>query len=205
MRLLPWIAALSLTAWASSAQAALSPELLAQLQRGGLFLYFRHFDTEGADDARPVIGDCSTQRNLSERGRAQAQATGAALRALKVPVGRLLSGRYCRNSESARLLLGRVTPTAQLDNPYFRDPTAANRALTMRNLRAVLAQPPLAGTNTVIVTHEQLLRLTTGWMLAEGEAAVLRAGRDGTFQVLGRVTPAQFQAAGAARQTGQKR
>lgn len=172
-----------------------SPALLSQLRAGGLVLYFRHFDTEGADAPGVTPGDCSTQRLLSAQGRANARAVGSLLRELRIPIGTVLSGEYCRNQDSAALLAGRVTPTPALNNPYFRTGREADRIRVIGNLRAILRTPPRAGTNTLIVTHEQNLRLTTGWMLAEGEAAVLRPRPDGTFTVLARVTRAGWEAA----------
>lgn len=172
-----------------------SPALLSQLRVGGLVLYFRHFGTEGADTPNVTPGDCTAQRLLSTQGRAEARAVGSLLRELRLPLGTVLSGEYCRNRDSAALLAGRVTPTPALNNPYFRSGTGADRGRVVANLRALLGTPPRAGTNTLIVTHEQNLRLTTGWMLAEGEAAVLRPRPDGSFTVLARVTRAGWQAA----------
>ncbi|MPY67256.1 hypothetical protein F8S09_11215 [Deinococcus sp. SDU3-2] len=172
-----------------------SPALLAQLRAGGLVLYFRHFGTEGADAPDVTPGDCSTQRLLSAQGRAEARAVGGLLRELRIPLGTVLSGEYCRNRDSAALLAGRVTATSALNNPYFRTGTEADRRRVVTNLCALLSTPPRTGTNTLIVTHEQNLRLTTGWMLAEGEAAVLRPRPDGTFTVLARITRAGWQAA----------
>ncbi|WP_019588454.1 histidine phosphatase family protein [Deinococcus apachensis] len=178
-----------------SVPEGLTPALLAQLRAGGLVLYFRHFDTEGADASRVDLRDCSTQRNLSEPGRANAREVGQLLRELRIPIGTVLSGEYCRNRDSAALLTGWVTPTPTLNNPYFRTGTEADRQRVIANLRALLKVPPRAGTNTVIVTHEQNLRLTTGWMLAEGEAAVLKPAPDGSFRVMARVTRGGWAAA----------
>lgn len=186
---------LSSAAFAQTVPETVSPALLAQLRSGGLVLYFRHFDTEGTDAATVDPRDCATQRNLSEAGRTNAREVGRLLRDLRIPVGTVLSGEYCRNQESAVLLAGRVTPTPALNNPYFRTGTEADRQRVIGKLREVLRAPPRAGTTTVIVTHEQNLRLTTGWMLAEGEAAVLRPSPDGSFRVLARVTREGWRAA----------
>lgn len=196
----PFALGLSLLAVSALAQPpavpeGLTPALLDQLRSGGLALYFRHFDTEGADAPNVTPLDCTTQRNLSAQGRANAREVGRLLRELRIPLGTVLSGEYCRNRDSAALLAGRVTPTPALNNPYFRTGTEADRQRVTVNLRTLLRVPPRAGTNTVLVTHEQNLRLSTGWMLAEGEAAVLRPGADGTFTVLARVSREGWQAA----------
>lgn len=199
MRRVPAVLAL-LSLSTALAQSGTVPEgvtstLLSQLRAGGLVLYFRHFDTQGADAPNVTPRDCTTQRNLSDQGRANAREVGRLLRDLRIPLGTVLSGEYCRNSESAALLAGRVSPTPALNNPYFRTGTEVDRQRVVGNLRALLRVPPRAGTNTVIVTHEQNLRLTTGWMLSEGEAAVLKSAADGSFTVLARVTREGWRAA----------
>src|SRR5690606_29272996 len=42
------------------------------------------------------LGDCRTQRNLSEEGRADARRIGAAFRHYQVPVSGVWSSRWCR-------------------------------------------------------------------------------------------------------------
>src|SRR5215470_18139316 len=50
------------------------------------------------------LDDCTTQRNLDERGRAQARAVGEAFRQQRVPVDKILSSPWCRCLETARLM-----------------------------------------------------------------------------------------------------
>src|SRR5215213_10115288 len=53
------------------------------LRKGGYVALMRHADAPGGagDPAGFKLDDCSTQRNLSERGRAEAVAMGAQIRA----------------------------------------------------------------------------------------------------------------------------
>ena len=59
-----------------------SPRLGEQLKRGGLVLVLRHAATDQSkQDEDPVdLADCTTQRNLSAEGRAQARAIGRGAR-----------------------------------------------------------------------------------------------------------------------------
>ena len=50
------------------------------------------------------IDDCATQRNLDDKGRAQARALGAMFRAKRVRVGAVRSSPWCRCLETARLM-----------------------------------------------------------------------------------------------------
>src|SRR4051794_3837132 len=59
--------------------------LLEALRRGGYVMYMRHTTTDRSkDDHLPIrdFADCKAQRNLSERGRAEARAIGEEVREL---------------------------------------------------------------------------------------------------------------------------
>ena len=66
----------------------------------------------GTDPPGFRIDDCTTQRNLDDKGRAQARALGAAFRQHGVHVDKVLSSPWCRCLETAELLaLGPVEKT----------------------------------------------------------------------------------------------
>jgi hypothetical protein len=77
------IAAVALAATAALAPAQVPTQapaplegraLVAKLRQGGVTLYFRHVATDfSQNDERYVEGDCSTQRNLTDAGRADAR------------------------------------------------------------------------------------------------------------------------------------
>ena len=84
-------------------------ELLAELRKGGYVLYFRHAATDFSqnDERMKSYEDCADQRNLIDRGRADAREAGAAIRQLGIPVERVLASPFCRTVETAQLLFGR--------------------------------------------------------------------------------------------------
>src|SRR5262252_5701360 len=63
-----------------------SRQVLSELRHGGYVLYFRHAATDFSqnDERMKSYEDCTTQRNLVDRGRADARAAGAAIRELKI-------------------------------------------------------------------------------------------------------------------------
>ena len=81
------------------------PELLAALRAGGYILYFRHADTDHGqnDDRMTSVEDCTTQRNLTNRGRDHARAIGEVIRTLGIPIGAVLASPLCRTVETAVL------------------------------------------------------------------------------------------------------
>ncbi len=166
--------------------AAPNEEALWQaLRAGGVTALMRHAATN------PGIGDppgftleqCATQRNLSDAGRADARAIGAAFTRNKVTPGAVWSSRWCRCLDTARIAFGRVEPEPSLDS-MFND-EGSRSALKLRDLRARLAARR-DSTPLVLVTHDVNIRALTGQSLAQGEM-LLFTQRDGKLDVLGRI------------------
>jgi broad specificity phosphatase PhoE len=165
--------------------------LVGTLRNGGYTLVFRHAITDRTqtDTVPQVLEDCTKQRNLNEAGRAQAREIGAAILALKIPIGRVLSSPYCRTRETAMLAFGRVESTPLLDNAFIN---VERRAALEASLRQLVMENPAAGTNTVLVTHGDNMSRALGVSVAEGEAAIVRAEEGGGFTVIAEVTSEEW-------------
>jgi phosphohistidine phosphatase SixA len=183
-----WLPAAPLAA-ASEADA-----LWARLREGRHVLLVRHAAAPGVNDPPGFrLDDCATQRNLSAAGREQARRLGEAFRVRGVPVGRVLSSRWCRCIETARLAFGRTEPWPDLDS--LRAEAGAPGGQTARV--AALAGNRPEGGNLVLVTHQRNITALTGLSLAEGATIVLEPRGDGGFDVAGRLAPPERR--GAAR------
>lgn len=118
-------------------------EFLAALKSGGLVIFIRHAETERdcADQVSAIMGDCSTQRPLSETGWQQARAIGKAFEALRIPVGEVHSSEYCRAWQTADLAFGRYRKTPDLNfepaEEYSDEQVAAMRERMASQLAAV--------------------------------------------------------------------
>jgi phosphohistidine phosphatase SixA len=151
--------------------ASASPELLSRLRGGGLVILLRHATAPGTGDPPSFrLDDCATQRNLSEAGRAQARAIGAAIRREGVPIGRVLSSRWCRCLDTARLLdIGPVVPFPPLDS-FFGEPQRQDEQTQV--VRAGIRSWRGPG-NQMLVTHQVNITALSGIYPASGEAVVL--------------------------------
>lgn len=184
----------------SSPAAPLAPDaLVAELRRGGYLLYFRHAATDMSrnDAAMKGYEDCANQRNLVDRGRADARAIGAAFKALAIPVGRVMASPFCRTMETARIIFGRAEalPEAR-GGPIVQG--AVDQQDRYAELRRLFAQPLPAGSNIVIASHgNPFISLAGPPYLAEGEMAVVRP-RGSDFDVIGRVRPEDWTGLRAA-------
>ena len=183
----------ALPAWAqapaprsSLPQRELAPQqLLAELRQGGYVLYFRHAATDFSqnDEKMKRYEDCADQRNLVDKGRADARAAGAAIRELKVPIGRVMASPFCRTVETAQLLFGRAEKMTEVRG----GPAAPAGSDRYAELRKILSTPVGAGANLVVVSHGNPFYSVAGApYLAEGEAAVVKPlGQD--FRIVARI------------------
>ncbi len=155
---------------------------LARLSEPGIVAIMRHALAPGFSDPTSfALDDCATQRNLDERGRAQARETGRAIRAAGASVDRVLTSQWCRCRDTARLLgLGPVEELPAL-NSFFRDRSRAG-AQTAELRKFLLGLP--RGETVVLVTHYVNIQALTGRGAASGEVLLLEIGRDGTISAV---------------------
>jgi phosphohistidine phosphatase SixA len=197
--------ALALALIAPAAAAAQTPaavplrgaELLAALRGGGFVLYFRHADTDWKqNDTRGMnLEDCAAQRNLSDRGRENARAIGAAIRALAIPIGSVLASPLCRTVETAMLAFGVAEKSMAVREGGPLPPGSPGR---YEALRVLLSTPVAPGTNWILVGHAYpYYSLVGGQYLEEGEADVVRP-RGADFEVVARVGLKQWRELAAA-------
>ena len=92
------------------------------LDTPGAFAIMRHALAPGTGDpARFALDDCSTQRNLDDRGRAQARRIGAAFAERGITFGAVLTSQWCRCRDTATLLALGPVKDAPAFNSFFRN------------------------------------------------------------------------------------
>jgi phosphohistidine phosphatase SixA len=137
------------------AQTLSGKSLVAALQGGGYVILMRHASSPRTppDAAHAQRDNVQHERQLDDEGRSTARAMGAALRQMRIPIGQVQSSPTYRALETIRL--------AQLGTPKI-DPQLGDSGQSMQAdssgtratwLQEKVAQKPLAGTNTIIVTH----------------------------------------------------
>jgi broad specificity phosphatase PhoE len=168
-----------------SALPAVAEDAWKALRRPGTVAVMRHALAPGTGDpAAFTLGDCSTQRNLDARGRAQARAVGAAFRERDIRVDGVYTSRWCRCRETARLLdLGEPQDLPALDS-FFRD--RSTRDAQTRAVRRFLARQP-QDARLVLVTHFVNIRALTGRSVRSGEIVVVDGDAAGAVEVLGEI------------------
>lgn len=166
----------------SAAQATES--IWDALRAPGSVVVLRHSFAPGTFDPPSArLEDCSTQRNLDERGRAQARQVGEAFRQNGIAVGEVLSSPRCRCLDTARLAFGQVQPWGVLQGA-LNDTERRQRQLA--EIRSAIAAhrsgPPL-----VLVTHGSVVTDLTGLSIPMGAFVVLRRAEDDRHAVAGQL------------------
>lgn len=150
----------------------------AALARGGYVIFLRHGRTQydqielernnranGSFD----LARCSTQRQLSDAGRAELSTAGQQFRLANIPLDKAFSSRYCRAIESAAFFVDGALATDMLSGEGSVGKDPAQKARTV----ALLSQQPAAGRNHFMMAHGGIFWEATGFSIQEAHAVVL--------------------------------
>ena len=171
--------------WTARPTMAANEDVAALLRQGGAVIAFRHALAPGTFDPPGFQpGVCSTQRNLSDEGRAQARRIGEWFKAAGLQPARVRSSPWCRCLDTATLAFGQAEPWAALGSPHGAAETT--HAESLDALRQAVAAVP-RGRFEAWVTHQFVLSKLVGGSSSSGEGLVLRADAAGAPQVLARM------------------
>ena len=164
--------------WAAGAAVAdQAADALSALRAGGHVALMRHADAPGGVGDPPGfrVEDCATQRNLSPKGRADAEKIGTQLKQQGIAFDKIVSSPWCRCVDTAKLMnLGAVVTEATFGNVVvLRDQREALAA----GGRALIAKWTARG-NLLVVTHGANIFAMTGVSPASGEIIVVKGGSD---------------------------
>ena len=154
--------------------------------RSGAVVLFRHANAPGTGDPQGMkLGDCKTQRNLDDEGRAQARRIGAIFRQRAIEVGPVLTSRWCRARDTAEEAFpGRAKEQPAFDSFFADRGEEPQRTADARRIIDAWRGPGVL----VVVTHQVNITAITGRVARSGEGIVLR--RQGkAMTVVGSVVP----------------
>jgi broad specificity phosphatase PhoE len=179
--------ALFFCALATCAAPAIADEALwKRIAQGGVTVMIRHAQTvPGVGDPPHFrLEDCSTQRNLSEEGRAHARRVRAAFKARGISTSRVLSSQWCRCIETAELAFRRHRPEPALNSLFGARHSEPAQSAAVRKLVAAVKR----GEVLVLVTHQVNITAIIGTAAAPGELIVLAPTDKGVTTLVGRMT-----------------
>lgn len=176
---------LSLSIQTSYADELLIWDKLSASSAKGYVLLLRHSLAPGVGDPENFkLGDCSTQRNLSQEGRDDAAEIGAWIKRQKVKIYRVESSRWCRARQTAELLdIGKVKINKNLDS-LFRESNLENHPKTLKTKQQILNHRSKSGL-LVLVGHYVNIAALVGVGVDSGEGVIVKADKNGVVKVLG--------------------
>jgi len=180
--------ALALPALVAARAARAGTDPWAAIRAPGHVVLIRHALAPGNFD--PVgfrLDDCSTQRNLSAEGRAQAARIGEMFRANGIAAASVQSSQWCRCLETATLLKLGTVVLQPLLNSFVQD--AAQAAKQVPAVKAWIAGLAL-DRPTVLVTHQVVVTALSDVYPGSGEIVVMRRDATGGLATVGRVATA---------------
>lgn len=160
----------------------------AALRAGGHVALIRHASTEPGlgDPPGYRLDDCTTQRNLSAAGRAEAKRLGDRLRGEGVQVEKVYTSPWCRCRDTAIEAFGRAEDWDALAS-FFDDRSRESR-LTERVKNRIGAYSTKRPKGTVVmVTHHVNIQALTGIAVGTGDAVVVRPDGCCGLKVVGRI------------------
>ena len=154
------------------------------LKNGSAFVIMRHALAPGTGDPENFdVDDCSTQRNLSDKGRQQALRTGELFQSNGIASAEVWTSAWCRCFETAKLLaLGQVRTLEPLNSFFRRRDRRDAQTAALKNW--LQARPD--GNPLVLVTHQVNITALTGIYPKSGEMIFVEMGANNSLRVIDR-------------------
>ena len=174
----PLLASALLALVALPAQASLASDLTD----GQHVLLMRHADAPGyGDPSGYQLDQCSTQRNLGERGRKQAVILGQWLSTQGINSANVISSVWCRCADTAKLLNKGVVTTSPALGSFFDDMSLAKQQTKdlEKLIQIQLQENPK--TPLILVTHHVNIQAYAGKNVNVGDMVLVRVDKNGKY------------------------
>ena len=163
-------------------KADLNKNLINQLKDGGKLIFIRHAYAPGTGDPNNFnLNDCSSQRNLSNDGRRQAQYIGEFFRENKIKINKVLSSEWCRCKETAKIAFKDFSTISFL-NSFYSSKYSKNKDKQISALNDYIENFK-NNDNLILVTHYVLISEVLNYSPSSGEIVV----SDKNFNMIGNI------------------
>ena len=163
--------------------SALSSEkILNALEEGNKLIFIRHSLAPGNGDPENFnINDCSTQRNLSQKGVKQSEKIGQFFNENNVKIGKVLSSEWCRCKDTAKIAFQNFKTFNAL-NSFYDKKFEKNQSKQLYDFYKYINNWN-DGKNLIFVTHYVVISSILGIGTSSGEIVVT----DKNFKIIGRL------------------
>jgi len=153
-----------------------------QLQEGGKIIIIRHAYAPGSGDPdKFLIKDCSTQRNLNNKGIRQAKLIGNFFMKNKIPIDQVLSSEWCRCKDTAFYAFKKFKTISSL-NSFYDIQFQKNKDNQINELKNLIKNWK-SQKNIILITHFVVINELLNASAISGEIII----SDKKFNILGRM------------------
>ena len=145
--------------------------LINSLKDGKKIIFIRHAIAPGSGDPENFnIKECSTQRNLNDKGKNQSKRIGNFFKTNKIKIGKILSSEWCRCKETAKIAFGKFETFNAL-NSFYEARFQKNRSNQIRDLRNYISSWE-SDSNLILVTHYVVIYDLLNSAVSSGEMII---------------------------------
>ena len=146
-------------------------QVLKNLKNGGNLIFIRHaYAPGGGDPDNFDLNDCSTQRNLNDKGREQAKKIGKFFHENQIPIDKVISSEWCRCKDTAQIAFKRFE-TKDFLNSFFSEKFSKNRTKQIEDLNKYIDKWD-SSKNLVFVTHYVVINEVLNYAPSSGEIVI---------------------------------
>ena len=159
-------------------------QILDNLKKGGYLIFIRHaYAPGGGDPDNFDIYDCSTQRNLNNKGREQSKKIGKFFKENKIPISLVISSEWCRCKETAYIAFEDYE-TKNFLNSFYSEKFTKNKKAQMDNLEKYINNWN-SDKNLVLITHYVLISEILDYAPRSGEIVITNKNfkKIGNFEI----------------------
>ena len=163
-------------------EASASKEIINYLKDGGKIVFIRHSMAPGNGDPENfILNDCSTQRNLSQKGVEQSRKIGDFFIANKIKIDAVLSSEWCRCKDTAFHAFDNFITFDAL-NSFYDPKFSKNEKSQITDLKKLIKSWK-SDKNLILVTHYVVILSMLNVGSSSGEIIVVNKD----LEILGRM------------------
>ena len=165
----------------NSNQVNADDNLILSLKEGGKIIFIRHALAPGNGDPENFnIYDCSTQRNLDQKGIQQAKKIGNFFKSNNISIENVYSSEWCRCKDTANYAFGNFQTFDAL-NSFYDERFANNETKQIKDLKQYVKNWD-SDKNLIFVTHYVVISSILSTASSSGELII----SDKHFSIIGR-------------------
>ena len=146
-------------------------KILESLKEGGKIIFIRHaYAPGGGDPDNFDINDCSTQRNLNDKGIKQSKLIGKFFDENNIQIDQILSSEWCRCKDTAKYAFQNFRTFDAL-NSFFSRKFEKNKDKQLKDLRYYIKNWK-GKKNLILVTHYVVILEILNHSVGSGEIVV---------------------------------